>query len=91
MAAPIPPPPWINFKAPWQNADELAAASDPSSAQAIRDATKEVTSQPPSDADVARVRARLAEGGWPREAGRRPSLTCCTPLASGRGGGPGRG
>jgi hypothetical protein len=48
-----------------QIADELAAASDPASAQAIRDAIKEVTSQPPSDADVARVRARLAEGGWP--------------------------
>lgn len=69
MAAPIPPPPWINFKAPWQNADELAAASDPSSAQAIRDATKEVTSQPPSDADVhgpgPAGRGRLAERGWP--------------------------
>ena len=48
-----------------QIADELASSSDPESAQAIRAAISEVTSQKPSDADVSRVRARLAGGGWP--------------------------
>jgi hypothetical protein len=46
-------------------ADELANESDPESAESIRHAIKAVTSQKPSDADVARVRARLAAGGWP--------------------------
>jgi hypothetical protein len=48
-----------------QIAEELASASDPESAQAIRAAIKSVTDQHPQDSDVARVRARLAEGGWP--------------------------
>jgi hypothetical protein len=51
--------------------EELASAADPDSASAIRAAITEVTSKPPSDADVARVRARLAEGGWPLA---KPSL-----------------
>jgi hypothetical protein len=46
-------------------ADELATESDPSSAQAIRDAIKAVTHHQPHDSDVARVRSRLAAGGWP--------------------------
>jgi hypothetical protein len=46
-------------------AEELATESDPSSAQSIRDAIKDVTHQQPHDSDVARVRARLAAGGWP--------------------------
>jgi len=46
-------------------AEELATESEPSSAQAIRDAIKDVTHQQPNDSDVARVRARLAAGGWP--------------------------
>ena len=46
-------------------AEELATESDPSSAQAIRDAIKTVTNQQAHDSDVARVRARLAAGGWP--------------------------
>ena len=47
-------------------ADELATEAKPESAQAIRNAIATVTShQTPSDADVARVRARLAAGGWP--------------------------
>lgn len=54
-----------------QIADELATAGNLESAQAIRAAIKNVTSQQPSDSDVARVRARLAEGGWPLA---RPSL-----------------
>jgi hypothetical protein len=46
-------------------ADELAGASDASSAHAIRSAIGAVTHDKPLDADVARVRARLAAGGWP--------------------------
>jgi hypothetical protein len=46
-------------------ADELAQLENPSSANAIRFAIETVTETPPSDADVARVRAHLAEGGWP--------------------------
>ena len=46
-------------------ADELAQQSDPDSAAAIKNAITEVMEVKPSDADVARVRARLAEGGWP--------------------------
>jgi len=52
-------------------ADELATEYDPESAESIRHAIKAVTSQKPSDADVARVRARLAAGGWPLT---KPSL-----------------
>jgi uncharacterized protein DUF3349 len=48
-----------------QIGEELASSSDPSSAQSIRTAIKDVTDHPPTDADVARVRARLAGGGWP--------------------------
>jgi hypothetical protein len=46
-------------------AAELESSSNPQSAQAIRDAIKSVTDGKASDADVARVRARLAGGGWP--------------------------
>jgi hypothetical protein len=46
-------------------ADELASTSAPDSAHAIRDAISTVTNQHPNDADEARVRARLAAGGWP--------------------------
>ena len=46
-------------------ADELATESGPDSAQAIRDAIETITHELPKDADVARVRARLAAGGWP--------------------------
>jgi hypothetical protein len=46
--------------------DELIESSDPDSAGAIRTAIAAVTTRAnPTDADVARVRARLAEGGWP--------------------------
>jgi Protein of unknown function (DUF3349) len=34
-------------------------------AQEIRHAIGAVTNHEPSDADIARVRARLAAGGWP--------------------------
>jgi len=47
-------------------AEELASHSDPESAEAIRQAIKAVTSwQQPRGADIDRVRARLAAGGWP--------------------------
>jgi len=46
-------------------AEELAHDSKPESAEAIRQAILSVTDHPASDADVARVRARLAAGGWP--------------------------
>jgi hypothetical protein len=46
-------------------ADELANQSDPESAAAMKKAITEVMDVKPNDADVARVRARLAEGGWP--------------------------
>jgi hypothetical protein len=46
-------------------ADELAAADDEASAQAIRDAISATTHERPLDKDVARVSARLAAGGWP--------------------------
>jgi hypothetical protein len=46
-------------------AHELELSSDSQSAQAIEDAIKNVTDLKASDADVARVRSRLAGGGWP--------------------------
>jgi hypothetical protein len=46
-------------------AEELANESDPASAQAIRDAIAAVTHHQANDADVNRVRSRLAAGGWP--------------------------
>jgi hypothetical protein len=53
-------------------ADELATNSDPTSAQALRDAIEMVTHEPPKESDVARVRARLAAGGWPLAGPPRP-------------------
>jgi hypothetical protein len=46
-------------------AGELANESKPESAEAIRHAITVVTSEKPNDSDVARVRAKLAGGGWP--------------------------
>jgi Protein of unknown function (DUF3349) len=46
-------------------ADELAFAADPQSAEAIKTAIATVTSNKPTDADLARVRSHLAAGGWP--------------------------
>jgi len=45
--------------------DELAATGDPATAQGIRDAITAASNEKPLDVDVARVRARLAGGGWP--------------------------
>jgi hypothetical protein len=46
-------------------ADELTFSSDPESAEAVKAAITAITNTKPSDADVNRVRARLAAGGWP--------------------------
>lgn len=46
-------------------ADELVTETDPASAAQIKSAIATVTQTHPNDADVARVRARLAAGGWP--------------------------
>ena len=46
-------------------ASELAAVADPESQEAIKKAIADVTSTQPKVSDINRVRARLAEGGWP--------------------------
>ena len=47
-------------------AQELETTSNPQSAEAIKHAIAAVTDHhEPKDSDVARVRARLAAGGWP--------------------------
>ncbi len=46
-------------------AEELENEGRPESAEAIQHAIEAVTNQKPQDSDVARVRARLAAGGWP--------------------------
>ena len=46
-------------------AGELELAADPASAEAIKAAITAVTDTKPTDADLARVRSRLAAGGWP--------------------------
>jgi hypothetical protein len=46
-------------------ATELGNDGQPSTAGHIHAAINAMTSQPPLDVDIARVRARLAAGGWP--------------------------
>jgi hypothetical protein len=46
-------------------AEDLASSADPDSAEAIRSAIKTVTHVSASDADISRVKVRLAAGGWP--------------------------
>ena len=46
-------------------AEELAGSGDDHTSQSIRAAIADITHDAPLQADVARVRARLAEGGWP--------------------------
>jgi hypothetical protein len=46
-------------------AAELEDSAGPDSAKAIRAAIKDVTHARSSESDIARVRARLAAGGWP--------------------------
>jgi hypothetical protein len=53
-------------------AAELEDTADPHSAEAIRSAIRNVTNARPEEADIARVRARLAAGGWPLAPPREP-------------------
>jgi hypothetical protein len=46
-------------------ATELEDSTDPDSAEAVRNVIENVTHGQPNDADIARVRSRLAAGGWP--------------------------
>ena len=47
-------------------ANELAFSADPESAEAIKKAIATITTNhEPNQADVNRVRSRLAAGGWP--------------------------
>jgi hypothetical protein len=46
-------------------AEELATSLQPDSAETIKAAIASVTHTQPHDSDIARVRARLAAGGWP--------------------------
>jgi hypothetical protein len=46
-------------------AAELAALSDEDTAKVIHGALADCSDCEPSDAELARVRARLAAGGWP--------------------------
>jgi hypothetical protein len=52
-------------------ADELAFSPDPASAREIKKAVTAITRAPVSDADINRVRARLAKAGWPLAAPNR--------------------
>jgi len=45
--------------------DELTFSADPESKEAVQAAIASITNTKPSDADINRVRARLAAGGWP--------------------------
>ena len=46
-------------------AAELAALSDEDTAKAINEALAGCSGRQPSEAELARVRGRLAAGGWP--------------------------
>jgi hypothetical protein len=54
-------------------ATELENSADPAKAEAIRAAIKDLTHARPSESDIARVRTRLAAGGWPLAPPRRVS------------------
>lgn len=49
-----------------QVADELGAHGDPTSGNAIGQAIADLIHERPLEADIARVRARLAAAGWGR-------------------------
>jgi len=46
-------------------AEELASLSDEDTAKAINEALTDCAGCQPSEAELARVRGRLATGGWP--------------------------
>ena len=65
--------------------DELCLAADPQSADAIKKAIAAVSSHgTPNDADIARVRAHLAAGGWPLAAAARGASRLVTYHGSSR-------
>jgi hypothetical protein len=53
-------------------AAELEDSTDADSAGAIRNVIENVTHARPNDSDIARVRSRLAAGGWPLAPPPRP-------------------
>jgi len=61
-------------------ADELASTGDETSAKAIKDAIQTVTHTKPVESDVAKVRARLAAGGWPLATPDRAGASDAAPL-----------
>ena len=71
-------------------AEELANESKPESAETIRQAIATVTDHPASDADVARVKARLAAGGWPVGSSSAVSWSAVSWAGAGRAGPGGR-
>jgi hypothetical protein len=46
-------------------AAELESSADPATAHAIADSIRTASNDKPLEVDIARVRARLAAGGWP--------------------------
>jgi hypothetical protein len=48
-----------------QIAEQLASSGDAQSREAVNKAINAVTHETPQDADINRVRAHLAAGGWP--------------------------
>lgn len=46
-------------------ADELALSGDAHSLEAMKAAIRGASGERPTEVDIARVRARLAAGGWP--------------------------
>jgi hypothetical protein len=58
-----------------QVAQELTALGEIDGVEAVRQAVSQVTHQPASESDVARVEARLAAVGWVPEAADGESIT----------------
>ena len=46
-------------------AKSVGSRSDPDIATSVHEAISQITHQPPLQADLARVAARMASGGWP--------------------------
>ena len=46
-------------------AQSVGSSTDPDVAAAVREAIIKITHEPPLQADLARVAARMASGGWP--------------------------
>jgi hypothetical protein len=46
-------------------AQSVGSSTDPDVAASVHEAILDITHQPPLQADLARVAARMASGGWP--------------------------